>query len=382
MRRARPSLLLLAAAVLGATSGCAGVGRLTSTTNGIDSEQQQRATETIADFEEKREHAELMAAQARWREGNLAACRQGLDELLSRDPTHMEARALLIQVLLSEEKYDVARGYLEQVLAARPADAWANHTMGLVLQMQGSDAEALTYFRRAAELQPDNQEFALSRRALELACAASHDACRVGDHDKAGGSAICRSGTQCGTDACTDCSPGKQCAVETCGECGPHKPGSAETAAAGDAASPATSEANRALTDAEEALKTDNVQDARDLLTRAVSLGDASPRIAIRAAVVALRQRHPELAGFVLQPLAERYRDSAALHRTLGTAYYRQGDYQGALSAFEQALSLDNSNGLSYLLMGCTLEKMGQADQARSHFEQAGRLDPRLRVQR
>jgi hypothetical protein len=36
---------------------------------------------------------------------------------------------------------------------------------------------------------------------------------------------------------------------------------------------------------------------------------------------------------------------------------------------------------LAYLLMGCTLDKLGQAEAAKSHLEQARRLDPRLRAQ-
>jgi Tfp pilus assembly protein PilF len=84
----------------------------------------------------------------------------------------------------------------------------------------------------------------------------------------------------------------------------------------------------------------------------------------------------------VVQPVAKRHNDSAALARTLGTAYYRQGDYPAAQSALEQALSLDNSSGLAYLLMGCTLEKLGQTEAAGANFEQARRLDPRLRMQR
>jgi tetratricopeptide (TPR) repeat protein len=345
----RPMIVRLAllATMMAAASGCAGLGRLSSSTVDIDAQQEQRAAEALESFETKRDDAQLMAAQARWREGNLKACRQGLEELLARDPTHLESRALLIQVLLSEEKYDLARGYLDQVLAERPADAKAHHTMGLVLQLQGSETKALAYYRRAAEIQPENKEYALSCAVMEGFCQATPDQCGA---------------TQDGVQACA------ACAVDA-------------DASQADAVA-ARPDVEQALDDAHNAIMSDDVQKARDLLTKAVSLDTQTPRVAIRAAVLALRQRHPELAIFVLQPLAERFNDSAALHRTLGTAYYRHHDYQDALSALEQALSLDNSNALSYLLLGCTLEKLGQSETAKTHLEQAGRLDPRLRVQR
>ncbi len=44
----------------------------------------------------------------------------------------------------------------------------------------------------------------------------------------------------------------------------------------------------------------------------------------------------------------------------LGAAYYRTGDYKSSQVALQQALSLDKSSALSYLLMGCTLAKLGQ----------------------
>jgi hypothetical protein len=39
---------------------------------------------------------------------------------------------------------------------------------------------------------------------------------------------------------------------------------------------------------------------------------------------------------------------------------------------------LDNSAGLSYFLMGCTLKKLDQPEAAASHFARAAELDPRF----
>jgi Tfp pilus assembly protein PilF len=58
-------------------------------------------------------------------------------------------------------------------------------------------------------------------------------------------------------------------------------------------------------------------------------------------------------------------------------AYYRGGDVASSQRAFEEALRLDSSSGLSYFLMGCALAKLGQVDAAENHFRQARSIDPR-----
>jgi tetratricopeptide (TPR) repeat protein len=343
MRRTVRVLLLVMLA--SAAGGCATLRRIANDPGDVDAKQVKRTAETVEAFETQRNFAQFQAAQARWREGNTKACREALDSLLVREPTHLEARLLLVQVLLSEEKYDLARGYLEQILAERPADARAQHTMGLLLESQDKTADALEYYRKAAELEPETEQYAMSCAALADA-PASMPAARRSSNDKA---------------IAEDEDPPADGPSSSAPRFAPH--------------------VERVLADAERALEKGDTTKARDLLTKAVSLDPDSPRLPIRAAVLALRHKYPELAVFVLQPLAQRYNDSAAFHCTLGTAHYRLGNYQAAQRALEQALSLDNTSGLAYLLMGCTLEKLGQTEAAKTHLEQAGRLNPRLRAQ-
>ena len=80
----------------------------------------------------------------------------------------------------------------------------------------------------------------------------------------------------------------------------------------------------------------------------------------------------------LLKGAAPRFPRSGAIHRALGTAYYRAGDYQAAQAALEQALSLDKSSALAYFLMGCTLRQRGQLEAAEQHFSRAAELDPTL----
>ena len=75
------------------------------------------------------------------------------------------------------------------------------------------------------------------------------------------------------------------------------------------------------------------------------------------------------------------YPDCAALHRTLGAAYYRLGDYQNAEEALQKALSLDKANASTYFLLGCVVRKLGDDEAAEQHFAQARQLDPKYGAQ-
>ncbi len=276
------------------------------------------------------------------REGNLTACREQLELLLQRNPTAHEARLLLAEVLLSEDEFDVARGHVEQVLAAKPKDAASQHMMGLLLEAQCQDTEALAYYQRAAELAPDNEQYVLSYRI-----AAGESPVRLASFQA------------------TASDPAEPRADSV--------PADRRLAEHGD-----RPEVESALDRAERALEVGDVAAARGSLSRAIALAPDDPQVPVLAAVLALRHEQSELAVFVLQPAAARFADSPAVHRTLGTALYRQSDYPAAKGSLERALSLDKSSALAYLLMGCTLEKLGQSEAAKSQFEEAHRLDPRL----
>ena len=110
---------------------------------------------------------------------------------------------------------------------------------------------------------------------------------------------------------------------------------------------------------------------------KAMAVKPDDPQIPTSAAICALQHNQPDMAVALLDPLLEVFADSVAIRRILGAAYYRLGDYQSSQVVLQQALSLDNSNALSYFLMGCTLVKLGQPAVAATYFRQARRLDPR-----
>lgn len=100
-------------------------------------------------------------------------------------------------------------------------------------------------------------------------------------------------------------------------------------------------------------------------------------RAVVDAAVEALKRDRPDEAIALIEPVLPEHPQSAALHRTLGTAHFRQGDYAAALTALERSVELDKTHALSYFLMGCTLQKLGQPEAAETRFRQAQAIDPR-----
>lgn len=100
------------------------------------------------------------------------------------------------------------------------------------------------------------------------------------------------------------------------------------------------------------------------------------PQIPISATVSALEANQPEAAASIARLGIAFHPSCAGLHRTLGAALYRSGSYSSSQVALQQALSLDNSSALSYFLMGCVSEKLGDIKAAEAHFAQATELDP------
>ncbi|MEE8451370.1 MAG: tetratricopeptide repeat protein [Thermoguttaceae bacterium] len=102
----------------------------------------------------------------------------------------------------------------------------------------------------------------------------------------------------------------------------------------------------------------------------------SNPQIPISAATAALRSNQPALALELLTVARRQFPNSAAIHRILGVAHYRLGNYESSQVALQQALSLDNSAAVSYFLMGCTQAKLGQPESADANFRRARAIDP------
>ena len=112
------------------------------------------------------------------------------------------------------------------------------------------------------------------------------------------------------------------------------------------------------------------------LFQRAIAAAPDDESVVVNAAVASLRHDQSELAvswhNRHFRAGRNRRRLSHAGHggippRALATAQ----------AALRHSLSLDNSHALSYFLLGCTLSKLGQNEEADRNFNQARQLDSR-----
>ncbi len=269
-------------------------------------------------LEQQRDRAEYEEALTRWRQQNDAqGCREGLERLLTRNPRHCEARLLLAELLLAENDSQAAYAHAKAALDAWPNDARVHFAMAMTLDTLGKPQDALGYYERASKMDPQNESYAAAYQ-------------------------------------------------------------SARKAARGESAGPAVSAAGFTTPSAPDGRADSAVAAvAVDSIDYAGIAASGNPQTAISAAAAAMRAGRPELAVKLLVPAAQRFPESAAVHRALGAAFYMTGDYQSSQVAIQKALSLDKSSALSYLLMGRALAALGQHEAAEANFRQARELDPR-----
>lgn len=91
---------------------------------------------------------------------------------------------------------------------------------------------------------------------------------------------------------------------------------------------------------------------------------------------LAIQMKRPELAVEYLQFILDWQVNSPELHDTLGYLLFNQGDLNGSLEQFQQAVQQDENLAVARNNLGVALLDQGQADEAISHFKAAIDLDP------
>lgn len=400
-------------------AGCASMKTLGPPVEDVSEKRRQRSRESAQQFERQRDLAEFEAARVRWEEGDSRGCVEMLQRILARSPDHLEARLLLAESLLADNRPSEAIPYLEPALAAHPSDARVHHLMGSLLDSIGQKADALVYYQQAATLRPTDEVYAVCYEMLASEAGAEGPGPETGDRapgrfgpaapiDRAQEVEPQRPTTVCilsGEEGTLPSSEGtlpgaslsSRLVASRIDDLSPREspkrfvpdapcPGRIGDAgsAAGNACAGDTGGASAAklIEQGLSAMSDGTTALAFDYFREAMALKPGDPQIPISAATSALGHNQPEVAVALLEPLLEVFADSAAIRRLLGAAYYRLGDYESSQVVLQQALSLDKSSGLSYFLMGCTLAKLGRLTAAETHFSQARRLDPRFAFRR
>jgi len=348
-------------------AGCAGVKPSIPLEEEASQTRRERNAEVARDFDKRRDFAEYQAAHSRWVEGDHTGCLERLQTILARNPDHLDARLLLADVLMVENKPQEAIEALQPALDAHPRDARVQYSMGLLWDSLGRHGDAQACYERAVKLEPANEVYQVSfeeavsgvSQQTPIPPAPTDSSPETRQNPPRVTARFLTSGSSAGR--AEESEP-----VENDDRAVPSAPSNTEDL----------------VQHACEAMSQGNPQLAVAYFQRAVAERPNEPQIPITAAISALRYNRPEVAVEILEPAAAQFPLSATVRRILGTAYYRRGDYHASQLALQQALSLDKSHALSYFLMGCTLVKLGNPEAAEQHFRQARLLDPKYRAVR
>ncbi|HZZ28613.1 MAG TPA: tetratricopeptide repeat protein [Pirellulales bacterium] len=148
-------------------SGCAGLGDTNqavkrNTANDAGPSRDDRKKALARDFDQQRDDAQLDAAASCWQRGDLDGCNRILDQLLNRDSNNRRARMLLADVDLFTGHAEQAATELQTLVTADPKDAVAQHALAQVCDACGRRTVALEHYQIATQLDPQNEEYALS----------------------------------------------------------------------------------------------------------------------------------------------------------------------------------------------------------------------------
>lgn len=395
----RGFLLGMASAIvaLSLLSGCKSVALPEPLRAGseLSRDRKQRNEEAIRQFERNRNEAEFQAAMNRYAHGDVRGCEDTLRRLLQREPKHREAWLALAELCLSENRLDEAAQAAGAALADWPDDAPTHYTVGLVLDARGRTAEALPHYQRAAQLEPDNELFAVAYHLAAESLRGSTENRQPATADDAPAGVVSADFAARPAGAPSDSSNWHEAqGIETAGYCelsdrnetGAAPPAatsradSAPGAANGGATAGDAGADDPALARGRAALRAGSFDEALAWFEEAARRRPDDPSVPMAAAAAALKANQPDMASELLEPAQSRFPDAAPIKRLLAVARYRLGDYASSEVLLQQALSLDNTDALSYFFLGCTLEKLGRSDEAQRQFAQARVLEARRRA--
>ena len=152
--------LLGLATVAGLLAGCAAFP--VGPSGKADVKEDLGRQEAVAAFERRRDEAQFAAARDRLEQGDVEAAEKLLAALVERSPAYADARLLLADLWVAQERTEEAEEQLRLILQSDAAHAQAHHSLGLLLDVTGRSEEAAGHFRRALELAPDNEVYRLS----------------------------------------------------------------------------------------------------------------------------------------------------------------------------------------------------------------------------
>ena len=326
--------------------------------------REKQAREALQSFEKQRNEAEYQAARTALREGQHESCRTMLANVMRRDPQHAPAQAMQLELLLATGASQEATQAADEARQHFVDNAQVQFACYLVYDEAGQSDLAVECLSAAARLAPGEK---LYTQHLEVIAADQAD-----ELDAETAKAILMGEPQVRARPAQQ-QPSEPDEVRLLAH---EEPSGATLHVSPDTAESSPS-AEQWLRRGTGALIDGHLETAEAYFDRAERAAAATDEMAVRIVVTALRHEEPEYSIQRAQRALLHYPESAGLYRSLGAAQYRLGRFAEARQALEHALVLDNSSGLTYFLMGCTLSKLGDTASASHHYRQAQQRDSR-----
>lgn len=293
---------------------------------------------------------------------------RALNKFLAKEPRHIEAGILQAEIDLENGKDAEARDRMERMVIRFPENSQVRRACGLVYQAIGADERAAECLARAEALErgetQDSTAIVPTEYEAELNEAApvessTLETVTVSDEDVLTAAPVVMEADELSPAAKAEATPEGVKEVLTA-ELTPQQLFDRGVAELG------LNEADAARASFEAAFAADS----------------ENTRLRSDAALKSLQSEQPELARTIAHEGARKFPQSAGLHRLHGMAALRLGHNQEAEAALRQSLSLDNSQALTYFLLGSVLDRLGKTDSAQWHLRQAAKLDGRYAVRR
>ena len=319
--------------------------------------------------------AEFEKVLAHWDAGQKPEAKAALAKLLARNPKHIEGAILQTEIDLEAERFAEARERMERLVIRHPQNAQVRRACGLVYRALGDEQRAAHCLAQAERLE---RAQASGTESIETAKQET-EIVEIGQ-------AVSDLPIADDSTPPLPVAPGgaAEQLLLTLPEAPSPRSLDARLASAALPIRESIEKSAEELTADEhrrralEALQAAEPDVARAEFTAAMTRRPKDSQLVIDAAVQSLKYEQPELALELAERGRKNFPRSAALARLEGTAAYQLGRYPEAERALRQSLSLDNSQGLTYFLLGSVLNRLGDSEAAERHFRDAARLDRRF----
>lgn len=108
--------------------------------------------------------------------GHPAAAVQLLSRAVSEEPASRSIREALARAQFDARMYDEARRNFSEIVAANPADDYAQFGVGLASARTGAFEDAVHHLAIAAAMRPDNSDYARALRSVRATLRARRSA--------------------------------------------------------------------------------------------------------------------------------------------------------------------------------------------------------------